>query len=57
MVELGKFTVQMHIDLFSDLLEKLSENGLCDLEGAIKGERYRRSEMNRLYPDVSKEKI
>jgi hypothetical protein len=50
--------IVFRVDLFSDLLAQLSEEGLRNLEGSIKAERYRRIEIKRLeYPKEGREAV
>lgn len=52
MTEIGKVRIECRFDLFGDLLNKLSEEGLSDLEAAIIGERYRRKEIKTKFPEL-----
>ena len=48
MTDIGDIKIIMRVDLFSDLMAKLSDEGLSDLSAAIVGERYRREEIKKL---------
>ena len=51
MSEIGDIKIKMRVDLFSELVSKLSYEGLSDLEAAIVGERYRREELKK-FPEL-----
>jgi hypothetical protein len=42
-MKVSEIRVVIHCDLWSNLLSKISESGLTDLETAIVAERFRRS--------------
>lgn len=40
------------VDLFSDLLAQLSDEGISNLEGSIVAEKYRRKEIREKFPEL-----